>query len=191
MKPIIITILLVLPFFCSAQYTYKNLQVNFLENNAAAKNYTYQNLRLYPVYAKDSFRASFKNIGKYMSLQEALQKKKVKITEKSAGGTVNNLSIENISSDTIIVICGDVVKGGKQDRIVEEDVVLKPKSGKKDLKVFCVESGRWSGSAGASVTNRNTNSRNAPPAPSEPSEFKDHFNKGSISLRKVVEKEKD
>jgi hypothetical protein len=121
---IIMTILLVFPFFCFSQYTYKQLHVNFLETEAAAKNYTYENLRLYPVYAKESFTTEFKGVGKYMPLQEALQKGKVKITEKSASGTVNNLSIENLSAETIIVICGDVVKGGKQDRIVQEDIVL-------------------------------------------------------------------
>ena len=39
-----------------------------------------------------------------------MQKKKVKITEKDNSGTVNSLSIENVSSDTIIIITGDVVK---------------------------------------------------------------------------------
>jgi hypothetical protein len=147
MKPTVFLISFVLPLFCFSQYTYKNLQPNFLDNNAAA--YTYGNLRLYPVYAKESFTANFKNLGTYMPLQEAVQKKKVKITEKTSGGSVNNLTIENLSSDTIIVICGDVVKGGKQDRIIQEDVLLQPKSGKRDLKVFCVESGRWTASNGA------------------------------------------
>ncbi len=66
-----------------------------------------------------------------MPLQEALQKKKLKITERPNGGSVNNLTIENISSDTIIIICGDVIKGGQQDRIVQKDIVLTPKTGKK------------------------------------------------------------
>lgn len=177
--------LMVLPFFCLSQYTYKNLQVNFLESNETAKSFTYENLRLYPVYAKDSFKTIFKNVGKYTALQEAIQKNKVKVTEKNAGGSVNDLTVENISSDTIIIICGDVVKGGQQDRIVEEDIILAPKSGKKNLKVFCVESGRWS---------RNTSSagnRNGLAMESKPAEFNTYYSKGSMSLRKVVEKDKD
>jgi hypothetical protein len=191
MKPTVFLISFVLPLFCFSQYTYKNLQPNFLDNNAAA--YTYGNLRLYPVYAKESFTANFKNLGTYMPLQEAVQKKKVKITEKTSGGSVNNLTIENLSSDTIIVICGDVVKGGKQDRIIQEDVLLQPKSGKRDLKVFCVESGRWTASNGAagSTMNYTVNSQSSAAASVAPEEFKGYFNKGSMSLRKVVEVDKD
>jgi hypothetical protein len=186
MKPTVFTILWVLPFFCFSQYTYKNLQVNFLENQEATKSFTYGNLRLYPVYAKDSFKTIFKNLGNYTSLQEAIGKNKIKITEKPSGGSVNDLTVQNISSDTIIIICGDVVKGGQQDRIVEEDVVLAPKSGKKNLKVFCVESGRWSRSdLNSSVSSSSIVAEN------KPAEFNAYFSKGSMGLRKVVEKDKD
>ena len=187
MKPAVFAILLVLPSICFSQYTYKNLRVNYLESNDIAKNFTYANLRLYPVYANDSFKTIFKNVGKYTPLQEAIQAKKIKITEKPSGGSVNDLTVQNISSDTIIVICGDVVKGGQQDRIVQEDIVLAPKSGKKNLKVFCVESGRWS-----RLDANETGTRNAAIAmDKKPAEFKGYYNKGSVSLRKVVEKEKD
>jgi ARG and Rhodanese-Phosphatase-superfamily-associated Protein domain len=180
------TFLLILPLICLAQYTYNNLQVNYLEAPALAKNYTYQNLRLYPVYAKESFKAQFKTLGKYMSLQEAIQKKKLKITEKPGGGSVNNLTVENISADTIIIICGDVIKGGQQDRIVQKDVVLKPKSNKQNLDVFCVESGRWSARDEA-ISARQTNTITA----QQEAKFDSYYNKGSMSLRKVVEKDKD
>ena len=180
------TILLILPLICLAQYTYNHLQVNFLETPALTKNYTYQNLRLYPVYAKESFKAQFKTLGKYMSLQEAIQRKKLKITEKPGGGSVNNLTVENISADTIIIICGDVIKGGQQDRIIQKDIVLKPKSNKQNLDVFCVESGRWS-ARNEVISARPTNSV----SPQEGAKFENYYNKGSMSLRKVVEKEKD
>lgn len=190
MKPTVSLTLLLAPLFCFCQYTYNNLQVNFLETEDAAKAFTYDNLRLYPVYAKESFTSKFKTLGQYTSLQDALQLKKVKITEKGNGGTVNTLSIENLSSDTIIIICGDVVKGGQQDRIIEKDVVLKPKSGKKELQVFCVEAGRWSSIETRTVTHNRVQSNAAVRAPQAP-QFTAHYNKGSMGLRKVVEKEKD
>ena len=175
MKQILPVILLALPLFSLSQYTYKNLHVNY-DEATIAKNYTYENLRLYPVYANENFKSEFKTVGKYLTLQDAIAKSKIKITEKDNGGSVNNLTIENISRDTIIIICGDVVKGGKQDRIIQNDILLRPKSGKQDLKVFCVESGRWTAGATTRISS---------------AEFKGYYNKGSMSLRKVVEKEKE
>jgi hypothetical protein len=176
-----------LPLIVTAQYTYKNLDVNFLSKSNEAVVYTFENLRLYPITAKESFRKEFTGIGKYMTLKEAIEKKKLKITESSNSGSVNDLIVENNSKDTIIIITGDVIKGGKQDRIVNQDIVLTPSSGKKNISVYCVEAGRWSASAGnaTSVSVRNSS------ASSSPAEFKGYYNKGSVSLRKVVEKEKD
>ena len=41
-------------------------------------------------------------------------------------------------------MAGEVIQGGKQDRVLGEDVVLPPNSGKVKVPVFCVEQGRWS-----------------------------------------------
>ncbi len=163
-----------MPVFVFSQYTYDKLQVNFLTTEAEAKNFTYENLRLYPIRAKSDFKKQFSDVGKYVSLKEAMEKKKVRIAEKTGGASVNELSIENISGDTIIIITGEIVKGGQQDRIINKDMLLKPKSGKVKLPVFCVESGRWS-------YRNNAKSGN----------FTTHYTVGTMSLRKVVEKEKD
>ncbi|MDX2045183.1 MAG: DUF6569 family protein [Chitinophagaceae bacterium] len=173
MKQIFLAALLAFPLFCISQYTYNNLQVNFLETETAAKSYSYENLRLYPIKAKAGFKSQFAGVGKYVPLKEALEKKKVVITEKSNGETVSTLTVENVSNDTIIIIVGEVIKGGKQDRIINKDVVLPPKRGKKDLSVYCVESGRWTYNS-----------------PRSQNEFNSYFNVGSVSLRKTVEKEK-
>ncbi|MEP6583375.1 MAG: DUF6569 family protein [Ginsengibacter sp.] len=182
MKQILSIIALALPLFSLSQYTYKNLHVDY-DEAAIAKNYTYEKLRLYPVYANENFKTEFRSLGKYLTLQDAIAKNKVKITEKTNGGSVNDLTIENISADTIIIISGDIVKGGKQDRIIENDKLLKPKSGKQNLQVFCVESGRWT----AGVSGRSSRY----PSEDKAAEFKGYYNKGSMSLRKVVTKEKD
>ncbi|WP_419555694.1 ARPP-1 family domain-containing protein [Pollutibacter soli] len=51
--------------------------------------------------------------------------------------------VEKLSIDTLIIISGDLVKGGWQDWVIHKDVLPEPKSGKKHLPVFCVEIGQW------------------------------------------------
>ena len=174
MKKIFYAICMALPLVSASQYTYDQLEVNLLSNETAAKFFTFQNLRLYPIKAKPAFQKTFRDVGKYMSLKQAIDGKKVRINEKPGGGSVNELMIENTSQDTIIVITGEIIKGGKQDRVVNQDMVLPPRSGKKTMPVFCVESGRWSYSGKG-----------------EQKEFDTHFSVGAVSLRKVVDQEKD
>ena len=77
MKQILPVIFLALPLFSLSQYTYKNLHVNY-DEATIAKNYTYENLRLYPVYANENFKSEFKTVGKYLTLQNAIAKSKIK-----------------------------------------------------------------------------------------------------------------
>lgn len=173
MKQIVTLCCLCITLAGSAQYTYKNLEVNYDYTETQLKNYTYENLRLYPIFAKQSFADTFKRVGKYVSLKDALEKGKVIITEQIGGASVNSLTIENISKDTIMIMAGEVITGGKQNRIVGKDIILLPRSGKIDLSVYCVEAGRWENNS------TGTNS------------FKDYYNFGSMELRKVVEKEQN
>src|SRR5205814_5729749 len=75
-----------------------------------------------------------------LTLQEAMDQKKVVVYET---GKVNELSIENTSSQDVYVQSGDIVKGGRQDRVLSTDLVLPPHSGKLSIAAFCVEHGRW------------------------------------------------
>jgi hypothetical protein len=57
---------------------------------------------------------------------------------------VNQLSVENVSGDiNVFIQSGDIVKGGKQDRLMAVDMIVPPKSGKLPIDSFCCESGRW------------------------------------------------
>jgi hypothetical protein len=80
---------------------------------------------------------------RYATLSEALEKKLVLIKET---GNVQELTIENLSKDvTVFLNAGDIVKGGRQDRTVRDDLILTPQSGPVALAAFCVEHGRWTG----------------------------------------------
>lgn len=105
--------------------------------------FTHGNLRIYMLRANDVYVTANRGVGNYTSLQEAIKGKKIKISELD-GGTVNTLEFENISlKDTIMILAGEVVTGGKQDRVVGQDLILPPKKGKVQVAVFCVEHGRW------------------------------------------------
>lgn len=123
-------------------FTYATLDLDFDDASLSFKN-----LRIYPVRAKDNLIQQSNEYGKFVSLEQALQHDKIVIAEKSMNGQssdeVNKLFAENISQDTIILLAGEIVKGGKQDRTLASDVVLPPGKGKIDLDVFCVEQGRW------------------------------------------------
>ncbi|MFH1049485.1 MAG: DUF6569 family protein [bacterium] len=56
---------------------------------------------------------------------------------------VNNLLISNKSDKYIYLMAGDLVKGGKQDRVIAKDIIVPPNTEKMNLPVFCVEQNRW------------------------------------------------
>jgi hypothetical protein len=62
-----------------------------------------------------------------LTLQEALAKGSVQVVET---GQVNELQIENTGSEEVFIQAGDIVKGGKQDRVLTVSFVLPPKSGR-------------------------------------------------------------
>ena len=61
----------------------------------------------------------------------------------SSGASVNELALVNRSGKKLVLLAGEVIVGGKQDRIVQEDLVIPPVSVPVALNVFCVEHGRW------------------------------------------------
>ena len=44
----------------------------------------------------------------------------------------------------MFIQAGDIVKGGKQDRVLTVSLLLPAKSGRVPIASFCVEQGRWS-----------------------------------------------
>lgn len=56
---------------------------------------------------------------------------------------VNTLVLINRSDKPLILLAGEIVTGGKQDRIIGKDRIVPAHSDPIDLGVFCVEPGRW------------------------------------------------
>ena len=155
--PLLLSLLVMLLSMSSmAQLNRANLHVPFNENSLVTKpgySSLHKKMKLYFIKAKLSLYNEFKDMGKYTTLEDALKQSKINVQETSASGTVNTLRFQNSSKDTILISMGDVVKGGKQDRVIEKDTLIAPGQ-TLQVSVYCVESGRWS--AGKEGTSFNT-----------------------------------
>lgn len=111
-----------------------SIQIDIQELNVL-NPIAYENLQLFPIVAKAQVDSRH-----YITLSEAMKNGLVKLNET---GSVNQLSIDNNSADYIFIQAGDIVKGGKQDRTLQTDLIIPPKAQGVDLNSFCVEQGRW------------------------------------------------
>jgi hypothetical protein len=98
--------------------------------------FTHRNLQIFLVHGDTQLEDR-----RYATLSEALGKGWVVVRETA---NVQQLTIENQSDKvTVFLNAGDIVKGGRQDRTVRDDLILPPRSGMVPLAAFCVEHGRW------------------------------------------------
>ena len=77
-----------------------------------------------------------------LTLGEAMEQGLVKVIET---GDVEELIIRNLSELEVFIQSGDIVKGGKQDRVLTVSMIVPPYSDDIPVGAFCVEQGRWSG----------------------------------------------
>jgi hypothetical protein len=97
---------------------------------------SYKNLSVFLIHGNDQIKS--KNI---LTLQEAMDKGIFTVYETS---DVNELAVENKSAQyEVFIQSGDIVKGGKQDRVLSITIIIPAHSGRISIEAFCVESGRW------------------------------------------------
>ncbi|MBV8513829.1 MAG: hypothetical protein JO260_00885, partial [Acidobacteria bacterium] len=116
----------------------------------------YENITLFPVVTAGGADTSM-----FLTLDEGLASGEVIVTEQSSGGlyrsersaprpelnrgaAVNQLVLINRSQRPLLLLAGELVSGGKQDRIIGKDRIVPVGSEPLPLDVFCVEHGRWS-----------------------------------------------
>ncbi len=119
-----------------------------------AQPITYDNLTIFPVVTADD-----PNTGEFATLDEALASGDALVTEQgssmrrmrdgsvapnySIGPQVNQLVLINRGKRPLILLAGEVVSGGKQDRVIGKDRIVPVGAAPLPLDVFCVEHGRW------------------------------------------------
>ena len=59
------------------------------------------------------------------------------------GDQVNTLVLVNNSNRPLLLLAGEIVTGGKQDRVIAKDRIVPAGNDPIDLGVFCIEPGRW------------------------------------------------
>ncbi len=128
----------------NAQLTYNELSVQY------DSPWTYKKLQLIPIRFKsignDSGHANNKMFnGKITGFDEAMRKHKIIVKElnESGGADVSTLMLKNRSNENIMLMSGEIVQGGKQDRAFGETTIIPKGKGKNYVQVFCVEKGRW------------------------------------------------
>ena len=111
----------------------------FAEDYRISGPVVHENLALYFIHGQSA-------PGKApLTLEEALAQNLVKVHETD---DVNALAIENLGAADVFVQSGDLVKGGKQDRVLTVSLLLPAHSGRVSIAAFCVEQGRWSARGG-------------------------------------------
>ena len=145
--------LLLLPVFfvlsapqLTAQLTYNELSVQY------DSPWTYKKLQLIPVRFKGAGSGAGNGSPQIIafekgviSFSDALRRNKITVKETSAygGPDVSTLVVRNRSKENILLLSGEMVQGGKQDRAFGKTIVIPPGRRKNYVSVFCVEKGRW------------------------------------------------
>ena len=112
------------------------------------------NLTVFPVVATKVYSTN-----EFLTLDEGLRSGEVVVTEAGSvqglvrrhgappirhdGAEVNRLVLVNNSKRPLLLLAGEIVSGGKQDRVIGKDRIIPAESDPVDLSVFCVEPGRW------------------------------------------------
>jgi len=121
---------------------------------------TYENISVFPVVSSYS-----QDTSPFLTLEEGLANGEVIVSEQGAAGlvrnrdprylgppesvaaSVNQLVLINRSKRPLLLLAGELVSGGKQDRVIGKDRIVPVGAPPLPLDVFCVEHGRWTGSS--------------------------------------------
>ena len=77
-------------------------------------------------------------VTEYGNLQPLMRRRELPLP-RSGGAQVNQLVLVNNSKQPLILLAGEIVTGGKQDRVIGKDRIVPAESDPIDLNVFCVE----------------------------------------------------
>ena len=129
---------------------------------------SYENITIFPVAS-----SSLEDTSPFLTLDEGLSSGEVMVSEQGAAGlartrngrppavpqynsgaSVSQLVLINRSKRPLLLLAGELVSGGKQDRIIGKDRIVPVGSEPLPLDVFCVEHGRWTGASSQFIASK-------------------------------------
>lgn len=135
-----LTLCLLLPLLsASAQLTYETL---FVDYDSA---WQFKNLKIIPIRRKAGAGMAMQH-GDVVPLNQALSKGLVTVTERGTTSfeNVHWLRFNTHGKKSIYITGGEIIAGGRQDRMIIRDTILQPMEKDQYVPVMCVEEGRWS-----------------------------------------------
>lgn len=104
--------------------------------------YSYRGLTVYPLNLRPHER-----LPDLYTLDEALARGDLTIREKG-DGQVPLVWVRNEARRQVFMMTGEILLGGKQNRVIRDDVLLPARSDFVDVPVYCSEQRRWEGGDG-------------------------------------------
>jgi hypothetical protein len=95
-------------------------------------------LTVFPLTLRDTWNSGL------ATLDEALRAGWLRVIEKT-DATVSELVVENESRRGVLLVSGEILAGGRQNRMVRYDVLVPARSGPVTVPVYCGEKERWAG----------------------------------------------
>jgi hypothetical protein len=125
-----------------AQLTYETLTVDY------DSAWQYKNLKIIPIRSKGGGGSRGHAAGEQLDvvpLSQALSQGLVTITERGTASidNVHWLRFNTHSDKSVYIAGGEIIAGGRQDRMVIQDTILRPSPKDQYVPVMCVEEGRW------------------------------------------------
>jgi len=123
----------------SAQISYETVFVDY------DSVWQFKNLKMIPIRTKGKVETT--KSGDIISLQQGLKSGMITISERGTASTENVhwIRLNNKSNKPVFIGSGEILIGGRQDRMVTKDTLLVPAGKDQYIPVMCIEEGRWSG----------------------------------------------
>ena len=122
-----------------AQITYETVYVDY------DSAWQFKNLKIIPIRRKNPGGMP-PGMGDMVTLSQALNKGLITVTERGSTSfdNVHWLRFNTHSNKSVYISGGEIVAGGRQDRMIIRDTILHPSEKDQYVPVMCVEEERWS-----------------------------------------------